>query len=96
MAAPDDDLSTAVLSATIQEELHVFPVPAHDELFVALHGARGAITCSIMDSSGRSVQRAALGGPFGSINIAQLAPGLYTLMCADGEHAARAVRFVVD
>lgn len=96
MGVPDDELTTAVVEHEPEAELHAYPVPAQDALFVALHGARGAIMVEVIDVQGRIMARSSIGAPLGSLDVSTLAPGYYALRGAD-DHGHRATtRFVVQ
>ncbi len=95
LAGPDDDLATGIASTPSDPPLQVYPVPASDVLFIALNGARGALTWSVIDQRGRSVLNSKLNTPFGAIDIRELAPGLYSFRCADEEGRIGVQRFVV-
>ncbi len=96
MGVPDDELTTIVHEPDPTTELHVYPVPAQDHLFVAVHGARGATVLDVLDASGRIVMSAVLGAPLGTVDVHSLAPGSY-LLRATGHLGQRATtRFVVQ
>lgn len=96
MSGPDDDLSTAMPEAVPTAALRVHPVPATDALFIALEGGRGAVSYTLFDASGRTAHTGSLSAPFGTVGVAGLANGLYTLRCVDGSGTVRSARVVVE
>ena len=96
MGAPDDDLSTGLDGHAHHDELQLYPVPAQHTLFVAMRGARGDLDVIITDACGRTALRTGLGSPLGSIDISDLASGLYTVRCTDASGLVRVMRSVVE
>ncbi|MCC7503244.1 MAG: T9SS type A sorting domain-containing protein [Flavobacteriales bacterium] len=96
MGAPDDALNTGVRAEAPASTLQLHPNPAQDMLFIALPGARGSLLCSVFDAAGREVLRTTLGAPFGTLDVASLAPGLYTLRCMDEHGTMTSQRLVVQ
>jgi hypothetical protein len=96
MGVPDDELTTTVSEPHRAGPLQIYPVPAQDQVFVALHGARGAVAIDVLDASGRVVIRSALGAPLGTIDVHALAPGCYHLHATDRWGVQAVQRFVVQ
>ena len=95
MAVPDDDFSTSVAKNPAPTGLRIYPVPATDELFIAMSGGRGALDVQICDMTGQVVRQTFLGAPFGSIDITGLSTGSYILKCTDGGGLVQMGRAVV-
>lgn len=76
------------------ETLRVFPDPATDELNIPATGLAAGTILRIMDASGRLVRTERLGmtGAIRPLDVAGLAPGLYTLQIGSGAEV-RSVRF---
>lgn len=96
MGVPDDELSTAVDEPSPTTALQLYPIPTQDHLFVAMHGARGAISVDVLDASGRNVLATRLGAPLGTIDVHALAPGCYFLRATDPAGQQATERFVVQ
>lgn len=86
------------LGESVKNSTSVFPVPAHEKLFVKLSdGFNGSPMASVISADGKLVdiglQNVQSG--FHVLDLSGLTPGLYTLRISDGFHS-ESVHFIIE
>lgn len=71
-----------IAESSVTNRFQVFPNPAKEEVRMNLQGP-GML--SIIDGSGRIVMTSFVNSAFGTINVSELAPGLYSLVFEQGQ-----------
>ncbi|MBS1596542.1 MAG: T9SS type A sorting domain-containing protein [Bacteroidetes bacterium] len=89
-------IATGLQNTVLAADIAVYPVPAHDQLIVALHTvALENITLTLTDMSGRKVMRAIVAEGTSHLDVSGLSAGVYTLSLFDGRGAGQVRRVVI-
>lgn len=89
-------ISTGISESVLAADIAVYPIPAHDQLIVALHSvALENITLTLTDMSGRKVMSAIVADGTSHLDVSGLSAGVYTLSLIDGRGAGQVRRVVI-